>query len=54
MIEMIEVIEVSGGSAGPGYVARGGWWGGRDGGILDLGGFGAGGGYGICLWFGCF
>ena len=48
---MIEVIEVSGGSAGPGYVARGGWWGGRDGGILDLGGFGAGGGYGICLWF---
>ena len=25
---MIEVIEVSGGSAGPGYVARGGWWGG--------------------------
>ena len=25
--------------------------GGRDGGILDLGGFGAGGGYGICLWF---
>ena len=36
VIEMIEVIEVIWGSAGPGYVAWGGWWGGRVGDILDL------------------
>ena len=51
---MIEVIEVSGGSAGPGYVARGGWWGGRVDDILNLGPLGSGAGYGFSLWFGRF
>ena len=51
---MIEVIEVSGGSAGPGYVARGGWWGDRGDDILILGPLGSGAGYGFSLWFGRF
>ena len=51
---MIEVIEVIWGSAGPGYVARGGWWGGRVDDILKLGQFDSGVGYGFSLWFGGF
>ncbi len=49
MIDMIEVIEVSGGPADRGYVAQGLRWGNRVEDILDFGGFDSGGEYGIRL-----
>ena len=49
VIEMIKMIEMIWESAGWGCALWGGSGGGRGGDILDLGGFGSGGGYVICL-----
>ena len=51
MIEMIEVIEVIWGRLARDTLRGGLRWGGRGGDILDLGDFGSGDGYGICLCF---
>ena len=54
MIEMIEMIEMFWDRLARDTLRGGLRWRGRGGDILDLGGFGSGGGYGICLWFGGF